>query len=125
MAVQQRILVPIDGSDASCRAVELAATFARALRAEITLLHVFEHKPKEDMSLAAFERGERWLGELSAERRHEHGDAAAKILAIAREEAFDQIVMGSRGLSPLGEQLLGGVSERVVQHARCPVTVVH
>jgi universal stress protein A len=36
----------------------------------------------------------------------------------------DLVVMGSRGLSPMKELLIGSVSETVLRHAPCPVTVV-
>ncbi len=49
---------------------------------------------------------------------------ADEIVAIARRESVDLIVMGSRGLSPVRELLLGSVSEKVIRHAHCAVTVV-
>ena len=52
------------------------------------------------------------------------GDLADEILRAAREEGFDLIVVGHRGLSPLKAFLLGSVSNRVVSHAPCSVLVV-
>jgi nucleotide-binding universal stress UspA family protein len=52
------------------------------------------------------------------------GNAAAEILLIADEEKVDTIVIGSTGIKTLKESLLGGVSHKIVHHAKCPVTVV-
>ena len=52
------------------------------------------------------------------------GNAAAEILHIADEEKADTIVIGSTGINTLKEFLLGGVSHKVIHHAKCPVTIV-
>jgi nucleotide-binding universal stress UspA family protein len=52
------------------------------------------------------------------------GNAAAEILHIANEEKADTIVIGSTGINTLKEFLLGGVSHKVIHHAKCPVTIV-
>jgi nucleotide-binding universal stress UspA family protein len=52
------------------------------------------------------------------------GDPADEIIQMARTEPFDLIVLGTRGLSPLKEILLGGVSHRVANTAPCPVLLV-
>ena len=54
----------------------------------------------------------------------QRGNVAEEILKIADKEKVDMIVLGSRGLSTAKEFLLGGVSHKVVHHAKCPVTVV-
>jgi nucleotide-binding universal stress UspA family protein len=46
------------------------------------------------------------------------------ILTVAETRHVDLIVMGARGLNPLQSILLGSVSQAVIQHACCPVTVV-
>jgi len=55
--------------------------------------------------------------------RHE-GNAAAEILLVADEEKVDTIVIGSTGINTVKEFLVGGVSHKIVHHAKCPVTVV-
>ena len=54
----------------------------------------------------------------------QRGNVAEEILKIAEKENVDMIHIGSRGLSTAKEFLLGGVSHKVLHHARCPVTVV-
>ncbi len=52
------------------------------------------------------------------------GNAAAEILHIADEEKADTIVIGSTGINTVKEFPIGGVSHKIVHHAKCPVTVV-
>ncbi len=58
-------------------------------------------------------------------KRMEVGKPAEMILSVAEEEKADLIVLGSRGLGPVKELLLGSVSHRVVSHAPCPTLVVN
>ena len=51
------------------------------------------------------------------------GNATAEILLIADEEKVDTIVIGSTGINTVKEFLVGGVSHKIVHHAKCPVTV--
>lgn len=52
------------------------------------------------------------------------GEPAEEIVDLARLEQVDMVAMGSRGLSPVKEMLLGGVSNKVLHTAPCPVLVV-
>ena len=52
------------------------------------------------------------------------GDTAQGIVDYARKGGFDMIVMGSRGLGTLKDIVLGGVSSKVMQRAKCPVLIV-
>jgi nucleotide-binding universal stress UspA family protein len=54
----------------------------------------------------------------------ETGDAREKILAAAKENSADIIVIGSRGMGKISRLLLGSVSQSVVQNAKIPVLVV-
>jgi len=51
------------------------------------------------------------------------GEPAEEIVDYARLEQVDLIVMGSRGLSPIKELLLGSVSDKVLRTAPCPVLI--
>ncbi len=53
------------------------------------------------------------------------GHPAEVLVRVAREEGFDLIVLGRRGLTPVQRWMLGSVSERVLRYAHCPVLVVH
>ena len=54
----------------------------------------------------------------------EQGDAAEQVVFLANSGKFDEIVIGSRGLSEIKEIFLGSVSHKVVQLAKCPVVIV-
>ena len=53
------------------------------------------------------------------------GSPAKSILEVASEEDVDLIVIGSSGKSGFDRFILGSVSDKVVNAAKCPVLVVH
>lgn len=137
----ERLLVPIDGSEGARRAAAFAAKQARATGAEITLVYVYDAASPSALNFVGsaleFDQGQAKLAQASFEaakqsmdgfevRDHlvEIGQPADAIVALAVRLGASQIIMGSRGLSPVKELLLGSVSDRVVRHAHCPVTIV-
>ena len=138
----ETVLVPVDGSDASARAAAWAATYAAGRGAQLVLLHVHAARGSETLALGAldaaqieeaerriagpsFDKARAAIGHATAARTLVSiGDPAEEIVALARRERASLIVMGSRGLSPVRELLLGSVSEKVIRHAHCAVTVV-
>ncbi len=52
------------------------------------------------------------------------GDAASNIVGFAQKGAFDTIIIGRRGLGRFKAMVLGSVSNKVLQHARCSVLIV-
>lgn len=66
----------------------------------------------------------RSIGVDSVHTRVEPGDYAETILAVTEEIGADMIVVGSRGLGRLKGMLVGSVSQKIIQHARCSVMVV-
>lgn len=137
----KKVLVPVDGSDSSKKALEMAIVIARAAGAKLTVLEVVEEfgplpgyyeaaPPGTDrvkwISEHRFEEIHPMLKEekVDWDRRIEEGYAADTIVHVAEEDNYDMIVIGSRGMSSLGRFLMGSVSDRVVHHAHCSVTVV-
>lgn len=141
----KHILVAIDGSETSRKAARFAHDLAQQTNARITLLFVLE--PPRMLALGFLDSeliasAQRSPEELEAVRRMldevaadlpkaqvdklvEIGRPADTIVAQADALGADHIVVGARGLNPGGKWLLGSVSDRVVQHAGRPVTVVH
>jgi nucleotide-binding universal stress UspA family protein len=138
----QSILVPIDFSPESLKALDYAIPFARQLGAKITVLHVVEPVATPDFAYyplmmendkiiaAAKHRLEQLTasGKVDAslvERTLVHNGAAFHEITKAAETLkADLIVIATHGYTGLSHVLLGSTAERVVRHARCPVLVV-
>jgi nucleotide-binding universal stress UspA family protein len=139
------ILVAVDGSENSRKAARFAHDLAQQTQARITLLFVLE--PPRMLPLGFFDSElitgaqrspeevaavQRLLDEVASDlpkaqvsKVVEIGRPADTIVAQAEALGADHIVIGARGLNPGGKWLMGSVSDRVVQHAGRPVTVVH
>ncbi len=138
----KRILVPVDGSDVSLRALRMAAERARGLKAELHVLHVepamtYEelrvYVVREDLEKIRREACQRVLAaaaqaataEKVAHVEHlRQGDVAQTIAQLVESQAIDEVVMGTRGMGTLGTLLLGSVAYRVVHLVHVPVTLV-
>jgi len=142
-----RILVAVDGSDESFHALRAVGHLARAEKLIVLnaldvprLAYPMGGEPRvmEDFSLSIQEvmrdDSERLLARAAAllpmntgpvSKQIESGTPADAILAAAVKEKAGLIVMGSRGLGPVKELLLGSVSHRVATHAGCPTLVVN
>ncbi|MGH7343385.1 MAG: universal stress protein [Candidatus Rokuibacteriota bacterium] len=143
------VLVAMDGSEDSFRAVRFLESLALSQPTRVRLLSVVERLRQPTTAPLAV-RGHivRVLKELDAERRGEldkvleraaaelddkitrvtrstsTGNPADVIVATAQSTDTDLVVVGARGLGGLSRLLLGSVSENVLRHARCPVLIV-
>ncbi len=134
------ILIPVDGSDHSKRAVEYALKMANPMDAQLLLIHC--HKPfpvtlgepyfqkaidkimeNSNRLIAPFITLIEASG-LPFSHRIMEGSPGATICDIARIQECEMIIMGSRGISDLKGLFLGSVAHRVLQTAPCPVLVV-
>jgi nucleotide-binding universal stress UspA family protein len=141
-SVATKILVPVDGSENSKRALMQAAKIAGKDGAQITIVHVIDMPPTVyvesqkllDQLLEQYRReSARVLDEYEDIAKKEGVDAKSAILEGAAAESivdyadrhgFDMIVMGSRGLGKIKGAFLGSVSSKVLQHAKCSVLIV-
>lgn len=65
------------------------------------------------------------LCDIKAEKAVLFGEPYAEILACAREDQVELIVMGNRGFSKIKRFFVGSVTQRVISEAPCPVLVIH
>lgn len=137
----RRILCPVDFSDAAAGALRAAALLAQRSGGSLTLLHVnvvpgsaipealLETPPTlaKDLSAPADRPLLEWkalaerLGAPRVEAYRSVGRPAQEILALARREGFDLLVLGTHGRTGVGHLILGSVAEEVVRRAPCPV----
>jgi len=139
----KRILVPIDFSACSKKALQYARPFAEQFHAEVVLLHVSSLNYmvaegfggidlptlREDLIQDAEKQLGEILGSLDSDQMTatlvvREGRAATEIVDLAKTENIDLIVMSTHGYSNIKHVLLGSVTENVVRHAPCPVLVV-
>jgi nucleotide-binding universal stress UspA family protein len=138
------ILVPTDGSRLSITAGRLAVQLAALHRADITFVYVVDAAVAEGVAGASGEEakqvqselelsGQRYLDYLSRLASEanlapnqvlRHGVPASEITDLAREQSVDLIVIGQVGGRGPRRILIGSVTERVIEHAPCPVLVV-
>lgn len=140
----QRILVPVDFSRESAKAMRYAVTLARQFDASITLVHVVEpaygpsELPKEATGRRVSDRerlaqaksklgiiGRRILGPCRiVETMIRNGLAFFEITEAAKALASDLIVVGTHGYGGVTRSVMGSTAEKVIRHAPCPVLVV-
>lgn len=135
-----RVLCPVDFSDSSQHAVDLAAEIVERDGAGLTLLHVIElseayfEAPHSSQFLREIDQQssaklDHWAARASANgvavsTRLRMGNTGAQILARLDEEpAVDLVVMGSHGRTGLKRALLGSIAEKIARYAPCPVLV--
>ena len=141
----KRILVLVDGSDNSKRALEYAAYMAQVSKASVDLLHVVtlgaeiasltpvtsgyvpDQVAKDLEEAGAMILKEASIGFAVGTRVKAHleiGVPTDVALEVCEENKIDLIVMGSRGLGFFKGLVLGSVSSYLVEHATCPVLVI-
>ncbi|GJP45349.1 hypothetical protein CLOM_g4748 [Closterium sp. NIES-68] len=148
--VAKTILVPVDQSENSERAVHYVLT--RVCRAGVDALHLLHVQDSTHLSVSiaggdmavppavvdemsrrasseASSLVRKFLAEadaakVTAQGYYALGDAREVIVARAAAIRADLIVMGTRGMGALSRAMLGSVSDYVVNHAACPVLIV-
>jgi nucleotide-binding universal stress UspA family protein len=126
-----KILVPIDGSEKSEKALIHAEALSEKTGAKITILYVqestlFTLRPEiaKEMGSQILARAASKVEKAQPERKLESGDAAKKIIEVARKENYDLIVMDSRGHGSIRRFLLGSVSDHVIHYADRSVLLI-
>ncbi len=139
-----RILVPVDFSDYSLKALKYATELAVSYKARLQVLHIVEEivqpsfylsgtVPKFDLIPDIKEKSkeamERMLDEskgpkVTADIHVIEGHAARDIVKFAASHDTDLIVISTHGLTGIAHLLIGSVTEKVVRMAPCPVFTV-
>jgi nucleotide-binding universal stress UspA family protein len=129
----QKILVPLDGSEHSKRALHEAISLSKMTNGTITLLNVqrptltspVSHHASEAPQSIVLAEGQRIVqaAGLSVNTILLQGNVVDQIVKTAKDDNSDLIIVGARGLSKFEELLLGSVSHGVVEKAPCPVIV--
>lgn len=139
--MSRTIVVGVDGSEGSDRALEWCAVNAPKLGAEVVAVHAF-HAPyaypaldvpsmpvevdkwkKEAQRLLETE----WtaaLGDVPHRTMFVDGSPGRAVVEVSDELGADLIVVGSRGRGGVAELVLGSVSHHLAHHARRPVLIV-
>ena len=135
------ILLGVDGSENALHAAKTAGDLARNMKSKtLRIVVAFESvppylgQPNLQIAISArlkeadeiLEKALEIVGKIPGEVHTEilEGSPAEAILDVANTRKNDLIVMGSRGLGRLAGALLGSQSQKVVQHAPCPVLIV-
>lgn len=139
MGLFENVLVPIDGSKPSLKALNSAIEIGQMSGAEITILHVIPSVEESTKSrVTAFEK------QLEKQGRDILNDAAVvakkqkvkfktslvkdspghAIVRLAKKGKFDHIVMSTTGKGSAQDDMLGSVSNYVVHKAEIPVYLI-
>jgi nucleotide-binding universal stress UspA family protein len=140
-ALVRRMILAIDGSDASATALEFVLSRfqpdrstgeGRRVPIHVSVIHVMAHSPwitSQELKEANLKFIDQCVWKLikagfTAEPLYSLGSPAEEIMKAAVKHDADLIVMGAKGLGPVSRFLLGSVSTLGVQQANCSVLVV-
>ncbi len=138
-----KVLVPVDGSENSNRALKHALSLSSKLKSKLTILHVSEVPPfvyvqsqkLVDSVMTSLEKEAKNILDVAQNQANEFdveyetvllkGDnIASVIIDYNKKNDFDIIVVGSRGQGKLKTTLLGSVSNNVLHHSKNPVLII-
>ena len=150
-----KILLPHDGTEISNKALEKSKEFAKALNAELYVLHIIEHSPLPPSLILDNDR--QWIAEtrkniakklkegwikMAKEKINpilekenikfnlivstEEQPISEQIIKFASENTIDLIIIGSQRLSEISKiKALGSVSRKVSENVDCPIMIIH
>lgn len=138
----KKILVPVDGSDGSDKALRFALSFAEGKDKEIILINVQPNYNTPNIRRFVSQEQINSIQEESSKKVLDqaleitkdypivvhtivrYGDPGREICAQAQESSVDSIVMGYRGLGAVKRAILGSVATHVLHETTCPLTIV-
>ena len=140
----KEILVPVDGSENAVRAARFAMEMAGAMGIGVRLFYVFPAASVEIIGMAGMSRADiDQAAQAAAQRAFDQtrealgsdvidkveqetsiGDPAEEIIRYTEDDHTVLVVIGRRGLTRMKSLMLGSVSDKVLRHAKSPVTVI-
>lgn len=129
-----KVLVPIDGSECSYRALTFATEFVQRYDGTLHVVHITDYEGES--TEAILDRAEEILDEASILDDPEivtdlrmsdprYANRVGKdILEIVEDGGYDHVVMGHHGTGAIGRVIIGSAAETVVRAAETPVTVI-
>jgi nucleotide-binding universal stress UspA family protein len=142
MPVFTNILIAIDGSEASQRALARAVDEAKVWNAKLHVLYVVEtglfsslpsdntveimYRVLEKEGTTVLDRAKKYAAEkgITVTTHIKQGHAGSEVIALADQENADLIIVGSHGKSQADRLLIGSVSTFVVSHSKVTTMVV-
>ena len=139
----KNILVPVDGSESSGKALTFAVDIAEKYKAKLSVLFVASHeiddrlrqfttheynlKDKSAITTVSEKMGKSTINEMVSKLKSSivinpvvlFGDPAARIIEHSTAFDFDMIVMGNRGLGSIKGIMMGSVSRKVSREVKC------
>jgi len=137
-----KILVPVDGSNNSYKALEAALVLSEKLGSKISVVNVMEQVPITHIEsekllsdlLEAYKKENQEILSKCSDIAHQkgitiktvllQGNPAPVILDYSKKENFDLVIMGSRGMGKFKELILGSVSSKIVHHSPCAIMII-
>ena len=137
-----KILVPVDGSDNSYKALEAALVLSEKLGSNISVVNVMEQVPITHIEsekllselLEAYKKENQEILSKCSDIAHQkgitiktvllQGNPAPVILDYSKKGNFDLVIMGSRGMGKFKELILGSVSSKIVHHSPCAIMII-
>ena len=135
----KKILVPMDGSKNSFKALTKAVFLAKKCDSSITALYVLRtafdnpnmiYIPQTQNELKKVEKfldtakNQVTKNSIKFKKEIVFGHEAKEIVDFAQKNKFDLIVIGARGRGTIKQMLLGSVSNIIVHNSKVPVLVI-
>ena len=137
------VLVAVDGSENSDRALDFALDFSEKYDAAITIINVNEssevaaypddsmvvvakdlRKFHEDILEKAMVHAKQAKPNMLVSSSFREGDPALEIAAVAKEGNYDVVVVGHHGVGKVKGLFLGSISEKITRSVSCTVIIV-
>ncbi len=134
----KKILVPLDGSKESFKALDRALILAGFTNAEVTVLHVIPHVQEGGPRTTGFDKqivlqGKAILERATKRSKKKDGKLKTKLVRgtpsletvkFAKNGKFDHIVMSTTGAGSAEGEMLGSVSNFVVHKSKIPIYLI-